>query len=409
MSTTTVVSRLATQKGEIVRMRYEDAMGNEFVVPEYTIKDVLDSIPAACFRRSTLRGLSYVARDLSLVAAMAFLATKIAQLPSLPLRIVAWAVYSVCQGLVCTGVWVLAHECGHRAFSPNNMVNDTVGWILHSSMLVPYHSWRISHAKHHKSTGHLDRDMVFVPKTRSVLASKAQMQTAHHEGFVHLVEETPLATAFWLIVQQLWGWPAYLFTNMSGHAYPKSVPWWRLNHFAPSSPLFDKKDRSAILMSDAGLLITASVLYLCAHKFGVQSSMLYYGLPYMWVNHWLVAITYLQHTDPTLPHYAADMWTFPRGATATIDRDFGFIGKHILHGIIETHVAHHFVSRIPFYNAEKATEGIRSVLGTHYRRDTTNLLVALWRSSRRCKFVEDTGSVRFYQPLDGKDYVRVQT
>lgn len=32
---------------------------------------------------------------------------------------------------------------------------------------VPYHSWRISHAKHHASTGHMTQDQVFVPKTRS--------------------------------------------------------------------------------------------------------------------------------------------------------------------------------------------------------------------------------------------------
>jgi hypothetical protein len=27
-----------------------------------------------------------------------------------------------------------------------------------------------------------------------------------------------------------------------------------------------------------------------------------YFVPYLWVNHWLVFITYLQHTDPKLPH-----------------------------------------------------------------------------------------------------------
>lgn len=35
------------------------------------------------------------------------------------------------------------------------------------SLGVPYHSWRISHAKHHAPTGHCAQDQVFVPKTRS--------------------------------------------------------------------------------------------------------------------------------------------------------------------------------------------------------------------------------------------------
>ncbi len=38
---------------------------------------------------------------------------------------------------------------------------------------MPYHSWRITHAKHHASTGHLTQDQVFVPKTRSDLGLPA--------------------------------------------------------------------------------------------------------------------------------------------------------------------------------------------------------------------------------------------
>ena len=37
----------------------------------------------------------------------------------------------------------------------------------HYSLGVPYHSWRITHAKHHASTGHMTQDQVFVPPTRS--------------------------------------------------------------------------------------------------------------------------------------------------------------------------------------------------------------------------------------------------
>lgn len=32
---------------------------------------------------------------------------------------------------------------------------------------VPYYAWRITHAKHHASTGHMTQDQVFVPPTRS--------------------------------------------------------------------------------------------------------------------------------------------------------------------------------------------------------------------------------------------------
>lgn len=54
-----------------------------------------------------------------------------------------------------------------------------------------------------------------------------------------------------------------------------------------------------------------------------------------------VAITYLHHTHEKAAHYDAENWTFVQGALSTIDREFGFIGRHIFHGIVEYHVVHH--------------------------------------------------------------------
>ncbi len=105
-----------------------------------------------------------------------------------------------------------------------------------------------------------------------------------------------------------------------------------------------------------------------------------------------MAITYLQHTDPSLPHYDAHTWTFVRGAATTIDREFGFIGRSLLHGIIETHVLHHYVSTIPFYNADEATEAIKPVMGKHYRADVeggaVGFLKSMWKSARMCQWIE---------------------
>ncbi len=53
-------------------------------------------------------------------------------------------------------------------------------------------------------------------------------------------------------------------------------------------------------------------------------------------------ITYLHHTDPTLPHYRASKWTFARGAAATVDRPFlGWMGRWFLHDVAHYHVIHH--------------------------------------------------------------------
>jgi omega-6 fatty acid desaturase (delta-12 desaturase) len=84
----------------------------------------------------------------------------------------------------------------------------------------------------------------------------------------------------------------------------------------------------------------------------------------------LVLITFLQHTDPILPHYRADEFTFPRGALSTLDRRLlgglgnlaGWIGETTTHGISETHVLHHVSSKIPHYNAWEAADCLRKRL-----------------------------------------------
>lgn len=123
-----------------------------------------------------------------------------------------------------------------------------------------------------------------------------------------------------------------------------------------------------------------------------------------------MALTWLQHTDPSIPHYESQAWNFTRGAAATIDREFGFIGRSLFHGIIETHVLHHHVSTIPFYNAYEATEAIKPIMGKHYRSDVKDgslgFIKSIWKVARWCQWVEpavgceDTG-VLFFRNRNG--------
>jgi len=387
---------------EFTKSKLIDTYGNEFKIPDYTIKDIRDAIPKHCFERSAATGLYYVARDIVLLASTfyAFNTYNTPEfVPSYAARAGLWALYTFMQGCFGTGVWVLAHECGHQSFSPSKTLNDTVGWVLHSALLVPYFSWKISHGKHHKATGNMERDMVFVPRTREQHATRTSaLLHEMHE----LLEETPIYTAGHLIGQQLAGWPMYLFANVTGHNFHEKQPEGKgvgkfngsgaVNHFTTSSPLYERKDEHLILLSDLGLAITVSVLSFIGYTYGFQNLLVWYLLPYLWVNNWLVAITFLQHTDPSLPHYSGEAWTFARGAAATIDREFGFIGRHLMHGIVETHVLHHYISTIPFYHADEATEAIKKVMGSHYRSDTRGgslgFIASLWSSARWCQWVE---------------------
>jgi omega-6 fatty acid desaturase / acyl-lipid omega-6 desaturase (Delta-12 desaturase) len=275
-----------------------DSYGNKFEIPDFTIGDIHKAIPKHCFERSAATGLYYVARDMLSLGTVFYLANRFItpeNIPSTPVRAALWAGYTFVQGLFGTGLWVLAHECGHQSFSPSKVLNDTVGWVCHSLLLVPYFSWKISHGKHHKATGHMERDMVFVPKTREDFANRVGK-------FVHelheLTEETPLATAFHLFYQQLGGWPAYLLSNVTGHNKHAGQRNGRgdgytngftggVNHFNPRSPLYDAKDSHLILLSDLGLALVGGALYMIGNKFGWANLAVWYFIPYLWVNHWL--------------------------------------------------------------------------------------------------------------------------
>ncbi|KAJ3356075.1 hypothetical protein HDU83_001989 [Entophlyctis luteolus] len=373
--------------------------------PPFTLKEIRDAVPAWCFKHNTLVSLGYVALDVAMAATQFYIATGIdsgwnglIDTSSPLVRFALWMIYGVVQGWVCTGIWVLAHECGHGGFSANTTLNHCVGFVLHSALLVPYFSWKITHSKHHKNCSNVDKDQVFIPSLRSEYPSRvrsADQAVPEHgkeeEEEGDMFESPPIFDLLRLVRQQLFGWPSYIIANVSGQKFDV----WA-SHFHSSSPIFDPHHAKQVIMSDIGIAIMLGILGYLAHTYSVMAVVKYYVIPYLWVNHWLVMITYLQHTDVRLPHYRGDDWTFLKGALCTVDRDFGFL-NHFFHHITDTHVVHHLFSTMPFYNAEAATEAVKAKLGKFYLYDDSPIFLSMWRSYRNCKFVEDEGGVVFYK------------
>lgn len=119
--------------------------------PEFTIGTLRKAIPAHCFERSALRSYGYVAVDMILIALMYKATTYFSAAPWPVEALILWPLYWFFQGAVATGVWVIAHECGHQAFSSSRLINDVTGFVLHSALLVPYFSWKHSHRRHHSN------------------------------------------------------------------------------------------------------------------------------------------------------------------------------------------------------------------------------------------------------------------
>ena len=119
----------------------------------------------------------------------------------------------------------------------------------------------------------------------------------------------------------------------------------------------------------------------------------------------IVAITYLHHTHPDVPHYDENAWTFVKGALCTVDRRFGWIGRHLFHEIIDYHVIHHLFPKIPFYHAEEATNAVTPFLGKQYHLDEGMYLKSLSDTFGSCKVKTDAdakGELRWVRPEAAK-------
>ncbi|KAB8107002.1 hypothetical protein EE612_041557 [Oryza sativa] len=124
--------------------------------PPFGLADIRAAIPKHCWVKDPWRSMGYVLRDVVVVFALAAAAARLHSC-------LAWPLYWAAQGTMFWALFVLGHDCGHGSFSNNSRLNSVMGHILHSSILVPYHGWRISHRTHHQNHGHVDKDESWHP------------------------------------------------------------------------------------------------------------------------------------------------------------------------------------------------------------------------------------------------------
>jgi len=362
-----------------------------------TKREVYAAIPEHCFKRNTAKSLMYAA--ISTALTLGCFAAGF-QIPLKASFAPLWALYAYVTGTVATGCWVIAHECGHGAFSDNKFIQDFVGYVLHTALMVPYFSWQRSHAVHHSKTNHLTEGETHVPYTlesgKKTLAKRENMRKIFGKTIGNFVY------GFTRLVSHLvFGWPAYLLAGVTGGPV-RGVT----NHFIPVKPfstgdknteLFPGQWKKKVWYSDIGILAMCGILYSWAMKMGFWHMAALYLGPLMVTNCWLVLYTWLQHTDVDVPHYEKDNWNFIKGAMLSIDRPYGPIFDFLHHKIGSTHVVHHIDCTVPHYNAREATEAVKKAFPKHYLYDPTPIPQATWRVANHCVAVAKKGEQWVFQ------------
>nr|ADV92272.1 fatty acid desaturase 3C [Linum usitatissimum]ADV92273.1 fatty acid desaturase 3C [Linum usitatissimum]ADV92274.1 fatty acid desaturase 3C [Linum usitatissimum]ADV92275.1 fatty acid desaturase 3C [Linum usitatissimum] len=339
--------------------------------PPFKIADIRAAIPPHCWVKNPWRSLSYVLRDAVVILAFAAAALK------LDLWAV-WPLYWIAQGTMFWAVFVLGHDCGHGSFSDSWWLNNVVGHILHSAILVPYHGWRISHKTHHQNHGNVEKDESWVP-----LPEKVYKTLDTSTKFMRFTIPLPM-----------FAYPIYLWTRSPGK---------KGSHFNPYSDLFAPQERKSVLISTISWISMVLILLYASFLFGFLTVFKVYTVPYLIFVAWLDMVTYLHHHghEEKLPWYRGQEWSYLRGGLTTVDRDYGIINN--IHHDIGTHVIHHLFPQIPHYHLVEATKAAKSVLGKYYREPKKSgpfpfhLFDNLVRSLGEDHYVSDAGDVVFYQ------------
>ncbi|XP_068668428.1 omega-3 fatty acid desaturase, chloroplastic-like [Aristolochia californica] len=348
--------------------------GDEFdpgAPPPFSIGDIRAAIPKHCWVKDPWRSMSYVVRDVVVVFGLAAAAVYYNNW-------YVWPLYWVAQGTMFWALFVLGHDCGHGSFSNNPNLNSVVGHLLHSSILVPYHGWRISHRTHHQNHGHVENDESWHPLPENI-----------YKELDPLTRKMRFTAPFPMLA-----YPVYL--------------WWRSpgksgSHFDPNCDLFNPNERKDVTISTLCWTAMVALLVGLTVILGHIPMLKLYVVPYWIFVVWLDLVTYLHHhgSDEKLPWYRGKEWSYLRGGLTTVDRDYGWINN--VHHDIGTHVIHHLFPQIPHYRLTEATKAAKPILGKYYREPKKSsplpfhLLGNLLRSLRQDHFVNDTETVVYYQ------------
>lgn len=234
-----------------------------------TLKQVVDTIPAEAFELNEFKAWKTV---LISIASMALAEVAIYNSP--------WYLLPLCwafAGTAFTGFFVVGHDCAHKNFSKNKLVEDIVGTIMMAPLIYPYEPWRIKHDRHHAKTNMLVED------------------TAWHPMIPGMYKRMDSTTK---ILFQI-GMGPLRFLASIGH--------WLVYHFDLGK--FRASEIPRVKVSLAACAAFALVGWpLIIANFGITGFFTMWLMPWLGFHFWMSTFTMVHHTAPHIPFKKASEW-----------------------------------------------------------------------------------------------------
>jgi acyl-lipid omega-6 desaturase (Delta-12 desaturase) len=293
------------------------------------LKDIIKTLPQECFQKSHRKAWSSVLLTV-LAVGLGFVAIANSPWFLLPL---AW----LFAGTAFTGLFVIAHDCGHRSFAKRRWVNDWVGQSLLLLLIYPFHSWRILHNHHHLHTNKLQVDNAWHPWKLE------EYQEAH-----------PLMKKVYQALRGRFWWLASI------------VHWFKL-HFELSE--FSPRDHGKVKTSIASVMIFAAVFFsVLIWTSGLWGVITFWLMPWLVYHFWMSTFTLVHHTTVSVQFRPTETWSEAEAQLAgTVHCSYPRWIEILCHDI-NVHIPHHISVAIPSYHLRTAHESLIQNWGSYIQK-----------------------------------------
>lgn len=296
-----------------------------------TLRDIIDALPKKVFEIDDVKAWTSVLVSVASYALGIFMIAK-APWYLLPL---AWA----WTGTAVTGFFVIGHDCAHKSFSKNKLLEDIVGTLAFLPLIYPYEPWRFHHEKHHAKTNMLVEDNTWQPILR--------------EDF----EASPL------------------FHKTIIFGYGPFRPWMSIAHWLYHFDLnkFRPNEVKRVKISIACVFAFMAIGWpLIIYKTGIMGWIKFWLMPWLGYHFWMSTFTMVHHTAPHIPFKSSDEWKATQAQlNGTVHCDYPRWVEILCHHI-NIHIPHHISTRIPSYNLREAHKSIQENWGPYLNEATWN-------------------------------------